>query len=82
MPILTKKAWFGPKRYLGWGWTPASWEGWLVTLVYVVILIAAGAFNKARPENFTATLIVTTAVFIAVIILTGDKPGGPGLKLK
>ena len=31
MAVLTKKAWFGPKRYVGWGWTPTRWQGWLVT---------------------------------------------------
>ena len=35
------KFWFAPKRY-GYGLTPISWEGWLVTLglVGIVVLIA------------------------------------------
>ena len=28
--------WFKP-RTLGYGWTPASWEGWTVTLVWIVV---------------------------------------------
>ncbi len=25
------KAWFRPKR-IGWGWTPQTWQGWVVTI--------------------------------------------------
>ena len=30
-----KKYWFRRKSY-GMGWTPHSWEGWAVTILYVV----------------------------------------------
>ncbi len=32
------KQWFKAKRY-GYGWTPCSWEGWLVTLTFVVLAV-------------------------------------------
>lgn len=32
------KLWFKAKRY-GYGWTPCSWEGWAVTLVFVVLAV-------------------------------------------
>lgn len=28
--------WFKPRAF-GYGWTPASWEGWAVTLVWMVV---------------------------------------------
>ena len=37
-----RMAWFGRKR-LGWGLRPISWQGWLVTIVYVAIPFALGA---------------------------------------
>lgn len=32
------KLWFKNKFY-GWGWRPASWEGWAVTLAYVAFVM-------------------------------------------
>jgi hypothetical protein len=32
--------WFKPKRY-GFGPTPVSWQGWLLTLVYFAVVLAA-----------------------------------------
>ena len=29
--------WFKAKKY-GYGWYPATWQGWLVILVYLTIL--------------------------------------------
>ena len=30
--------WFGPKRF-GFGFRPVAWQGWVITLVAVAILI-------------------------------------------
>jgi len=38
MKRFTNKRWFGPK-YVGWGPAPKSWEGWLVTLVWLASLM-------------------------------------------
>jgi hypothetical protein len=32
-------AWFRPKRF-GWGFTPATWQGWAVIVVFAVVLSA------------------------------------------
>ena len=32
---VTKKAWFGPKGLVGWGWNIVSWEGGLVTFLFL-----------------------------------------------
>lgn len=32
--------WFRAKEY-GWGWYPATWEGWLVLLVFIALWIFA-----------------------------------------
>lgn len=32
------KIWFVNKTY-GYGWTPATWEGWLVLLIWLIIFI-------------------------------------------
>lgn len=38
MLIQKNKLWFRRKTY-GWGWTPITWEGWLVTFITVLIPI-------------------------------------------
>jgi hypothetical protein len=35
------KYWFIPKRF-GWGFFPISWEGWVVVLITVIAIVAAG----------------------------------------
>ncbi|MFC3067712.1 hypothetical protein [Phenylobacterium soli] len=37
------RAWFAPKQY-GYGATPSSWEGWAVTLGFVLIVTLTAAF--------------------------------------
>jgi hypothetical protein len=32
------RPWFGPKR-IGWGLRPQTWQGWVVTVVAVAILV-------------------------------------------
>jgi hypothetical protein len=33
------RPWFRPKE-IGPGWTPATWEGWLITLAFCVLIAA------------------------------------------
>ena len=81
MTRITSTAWFGPKRRVGWGWTPTSWQGWAVTVVWMVVVVAASfvfAVHKAIVAMFLFDL-VAIALLLLVATLTGDAPGGPGL---
>lgn len=35
--LSSNKLWFKAKNY-GWGWYPVTWEGWLVTILFVVFI--------------------------------------------
>lgn len=74
MKRLTKKAWFR-KRRIGWGVSPASLEGWLVTIGFIIIAPLVGM--QYREENMTryAILITMVVILIAIILLTGEAPG-------
>ena len=75
MPRLTRRPWFGPRRVFGWGWTPVTWQGWLVTAVFVVaIVLASRILRRAAP--ILAVDAVLILVFIAICYLTGTPPGG------
>ncbi|MDN5759837.1 MAG: hypothetical protein L0H59_15145 [Tomitella sp.] len=68
----TETAWFGPKT-IGWGWSPRSWQGWLITGVFVALTIASAVvFSGAAVPIAIAVLAV---LFIGVATVTGDPPG-------
>lgn len=75
-----KKYWFVRKTY-GWGWTPATWQGWAIIGVYFGGV--ASIVSKSDQTNDTAgyvtdnLLIPIAALTIALLIityLTGEKP--------
>ena len=77
--VNSEHLWFKRKLY-GWGWTPATWQGWLVILVYVV-LVALFAFtidenSPAREVFFTGILPVAllTIALISICYKFGEKP--------
>ena len=75
---VTKKAWFGPKRYVGWGWSPRSTEGWEVVVVFLALFVASlVVFSNSARYISLAVLIVA---LLAVAVFTGDPPGGPSSK--
>ena len=47
-----KDYWFRP-RYLGWGFTPISWQGWLATIALIgMVLLSAGSHGFfTRPDT-------------------------------
>ncbi len=81
--MRNKPIWFKRKTY-GWGWTPATWQGWLVTgvyfaLIFLLVLSREEAIpgNKDSGSNFLVfgiPLIVLTALFVFVAYKTGEKP--------
>jgi hypothetical protein len=38
MGVVSRRPWFGPKR-IGWGIRPQTWQGWLVTMVIVAVIV-------------------------------------------
>ncbi len=69
--------WFKRKLY-GWGWTPATWQGWLVTLVYVLLIGASTFILQGKTTTDTVVFIITFVVllgaFVFVAYKTGEKP--------
>jgi hypothetical protein len=58
--------WFPAKRY-GYGWgLPRTWQGWLVLVVFGV-LVAAGAF-VFPPSTMRAAYLLYVAVLCLVLI--------------
>jgi len=71
--------WFRARWY-GWGWVPATWQGWLTTTIYVFIGIILGIALENNEQTKYSTpiyLLVLTTITLSFIFLTykkGEKP--------
>jgi len=75
-----KKFWFKRKRY-GYGWRPATWQGWLVDFSYVILLVCIFSYIDQYSHSVSDTLIgivmpmlLLTVVFVLITWLTGERP--------
>lgn len=75
--------WFKRKLY-GWGWTPVTWQGWCVILLYILSILGLVLTREdAVPGNpdsgsnfltFALPIIVLTVFLIIVAYKKGEKP--------
>ena len=72
--------WF-KRKVFGWGWTPATWQGWLVMVIFVTAVILFGFDLAAIPEPtssdfliFFTKIIVAIAIIIFIAYWKGEKP--------
>lgn len=83
-----KKLWFKAKTF-GWGWAPCSKEGWIVTIVYMGLILIFfalfawlfGLFTDPSGSGIVSFLVywliteaILTAIFISIAYKTGEKP--------
>lgn len=71
-PLIGTKVWFGPRR-MGWGLSPVSPEGWIVTALMVVV---SQALKRDDRDRRGAQLAIG-ALYVLVAVLKGTMPGGP-----
>lgn len=71
--------WF-KRRLYGWGWVPVTWQGWIVVLLYIALLLAF-AFTideKSPPQEimftFILPLLLLTGALIRICYKKGEKP--------
>lgn len=61
--------WFVPKRY-GWGATPISWQGWAITIGFIVLALAVVLGFRDRPLVEVAILAPATILLLVVTAKT------------
>lgn len=71
-----KSLWFKNKTY-GWGWTPATWQGWVVVLVFLGLmgLLAMNIDEKDSLENLVFSYFLPLALMLGVLFLIAYKKG-------
>jgi len=73
-----KSYWFKRKLY-GWGWTPATWQGWLAILGYVagVLLFAFTLDEQSPPQEVMFTFLLPIFLLTVALIRLFYKKGEP-----
>ncbi len=67
--------WFKAKKY-GWGWYPSTWQGWAITVGFVIVIFLI------TPKSHQADLSLVYFLKIALLVgsllwicyKTGEKP--------
>ncbi len=74
------KLWFKSKLY-GWGWTPTSWQGWLVTTAWIIINIKYFSIIEKNSHSgsnvlisFSPVFIISTVLLLIICYKKGEKP--------
>lgn len=72
----TRKYWFPAKRY-GWGWgLPSRWQGWIVLVAYLTLVLGGIPFLRRSHGSFVYAIYVAvlTVALVAICWLTGEPP--------
>lgn len=76
---VTPPLWFKRKRY-GWGWTPATWQGRVITLVYLFLVAGFSlTVNDSSSSQkilfmFVVPVVLLTSIFIGIAYKKGERP--------
>jgi hypothetical protein len=68
--------WFSAKRY-GWGWgLPASWQGWVVLVGYLVAIFSATIVLRSGGDVLRLALVICglTVALVLICWLKGEPP--------
>jgi hypothetical protein len=74
-----KGLWFKRKLF-GWGWTPVTWQGWLIVVLYAVLVsLFALTLNEDSPPRevaftFLLPIAILTTLLIRICYRKGEKP--------
>ncbi len=67
-----EKQWFKRKKY-GFGWTPATKEGWILTITAVLLMIASATTIKKNPLLGITYILLIIITFITICCQKGEK---------
>lgn len=75
MSKVTKDIWFKRKIY-GWGWYPSTWQGWLITLLFILYLVFIALILpvKGKIIEYFSLLIIGIIILIYICYKKGEKP--------
>lgn len=71
-----KNYWFKRKLY-GWGWVPATKEGWMIILIWAIIFIFSISKIEKNDSEIGRNLfviLIETIILIFIAYKKGEKP--------
>ncbi len=76
---MAAKKWFKKKKY-ALRWYPSVWQGWLVLVVYILLIFqnilnvvkTSHSFGSSLTRSLVSILVLTV-VLVVVCYLTGEK---------
>ena len=69
-----KKIWFPAKRY-GWGWgLPCALQGWVVFIVWIILLCVGAFLMPMHAALFVAYTVVLSSGLIVICLVKGEQP--------
>jgi hypothetical protein len=71
-----KKYWFKAKIY-GFGWYPATWQGWLIILIYLAIFGMLTYIFESNIEKYSFFYFTAVSVITGLLIYISYKKGEP-----
>lgn len=63
--MIAKQGWFKRRKYTGWGFSPATWQGWVYLIILLLPLVLISSIKIVTP----AIIITITAIWLLVLIL-------------
>lgn len=76
-----RKIWFRAKK-IGWGWTPITWEGWIVTILYIIPIVQFSILANQESHSsgdfvidLSIPFVINTIFLLIICYAHGEKPG-------
>lgn len=69
--LAGRKPWFKPRTF-GYGWTPASWEGWAVTLVWMVVSGGGVVWLVRHHPLWVVPWVGASSIVLLAVIVARD----------
>jgi len=67
-----KNYWFPAKKYgFGWGF-PIAWQGWVVFVIYLLVVLGASILLSPSSLIYSLVIIFATVILILIMIKTGE----------
>jgi len=76
MPDKNKHYWFKAKTY-GYGWCPATWQGWLIILVYLIVFVALAYIFETNIGKYLVLYLISVFISTGLLIYISYKKGEP-----
>jgi hypothetical protein len=68
--MADRPEWFAPKRFGYGAGLPISWQGWLITILFIAIVGLIALFFGDRPLVLIAVLVPASLVLIVITAMT------------